>query len=142
LFANDAVQINVIAPLTATGSSDNSDSVVLRVDAFGRTLILPGDLEGAGMELLLSLPPIDCDIAMAPHHGSENSEPAKFFSWCAPEWVVISGARKRVDQTLVKRISGLGEVLQTGLEGAIRFEIDADGVTAFEWRRDHWQTHR
>jgi hypothetical protein len=38
-------------------------------------------------------PGLDCDIVLAPHHGSELSDPPGFAAWCTPEWVVMSGRR-------------------------------------------------
>ena len=38
--------------------------------------------------------PRDCDVLMAPHHGSLRSAPREFSAWCTPEWVVISRGTK------------------------------------------------
>jgi len=76
-------------------TTDNAASLVLALEYAGRRLLLPGDLEAEGMRDLLAEAPLDCDLVMAPHHGSPNSNPPNFLAWSNPEHVVISGGRGR-----------------------------------------------
>ncbi|MFO0899462.1 MAG: ComEC/Rec2 family competence protein [Pirellulales bacterium] len=76
-------------------TTDNASSLVLSIEYAGRRLLLPGDLEAEGMRDLLAEAPLDCDLVMAPHHGSPNSNPPNFLAWSDPEHVVISGGRGR-----------------------------------------------
>ena len=78
-------------PAHGTLGSDNSNSVVLEVDYRGRRLLLPGDLESPGLDELLAEDPVDCDVVLAPHHGSAQSDPPGFVAWTTPEWTIISG---------------------------------------------------
>jgi competence protein ComEC len=81
---------------------------------------LPGDLESPGIERVIADPPLDCDILLAPHHGSESSDPPGFAAWCTPEWVVMSG--REPDRTLLAHLSyesAGATVLHTALDGAI-----------------------
>lgn len=71
--------------------TDNANSLVLAIEHAGRRLLLPGDLEGAGMTALLMQEPYHCDVLLAPHHGSRRSDPPGFAAWCSPRWVVVSG---------------------------------------------------
>jgi competence protein ComEC len=106
-----------------TDRGDNANSVVLEITYRGRRLLLPGDLERAGLDELLAEMPIDCDIVMAPHHGSPRSRPEDFLAWCTPEFVVVSGG----DDLLLPPEPGVGDpgrkVYHTQRDGAVQFTI-------------------
>ncbi len=64
---------------------DNEASVVLEIEYQGRRILLPGDLEGTGMQRLLSEQPIDCDLVMrhtmavdivSPKHSAVGQRPS------------------------------------------------------------------
>lgn len=55
--------------------SDNANSIVLKIEHAGRRVLLTGDLESPGLEDLLAEEPLDCDLILAPHHGSPRSHP-------------------------------------------------------------------
>jgi competence protein ComEC len=71
--------------------SDNANSVTLGVEYAGRRILLPGDLESPGIDDVMAEQPYDCDVLLAPHHGSRRSDPPGFAAWSTPEWVVLSG---------------------------------------------------
>ncbi len=116
-------------PVFGTDDSDNSNSVVVLVSYENKKVLLTGDLESTGMELLLSTPPIDVDVLLVPHHGSLHSSPTKLTRWCQPESVVISGSRKRISEgvELIFAQSG-ARVFRTDRDGAIRFEFNVSGI--------------
>lgn len=62
-------------PPEGTGGSDNANSIVLDLESHGRRILLTGDLETPGLERLLAGLPLDCDVLLAPHHGSTRSNP-------------------------------------------------------------------
>lgn len=127
-------------PPEGTASTDNSDSVVLMLEAFGRRLLLPGDLEKNGMQMLLSKDPVDCDIAMSPHHGSRNSRQPEFLNWTQAEYNVISSSRKRLNSETCEELKSLGTTIcPTGLLGAIRFVVSDEEIEAKHWALDHWE---
>lgn len=108
--------------------SDNSRSVVLEIEYAGRRILLPGDLETPGLELVLSRPSQPYDVVMAPHHGSERSAPQRFAGWARPQHVVISGGEEdRRDATIEAYIAGGAEVHHTAEVGAVIVEISATG---------------
>lgn len=115
---------------------DNSQSIVLLIECQGRKILLPGDIEPPGLDAFLAREPVDCDVLLAPHHGSANSNPPGLVVWCKPEIVVISGspARNRVQsENAYKSASGLPQpvnVLHTGRVGAVRVEICDGAVRA------------
>jgi competence protein ComEC len=141
LTIDQTVAIQVLSPLaTGAGGNDNSNSVVLLLEYAGSRILLPGDLEQAGMSRLMEAPPIDCDIVMAPHHGSRNSHPEQFMQWSKPEFVVISGGSQRVSGKMVATFAASGRtVARTDHDGAIRFEIRPTGIQMRCWQHDPWQ---
>ena len=121
-------------PFFGTGGSDNSNSVVLLVSAFGRKVLLPGDLEDEGMDFLLEQPKLDCDVVMAPHHGSMGSRPQDFVKWSTPEWIAVSCARTRIDPRCISIYRSQGaSTMPTATLGAIRIRIDSNGVSWQSW---------
>jgi competence protein ComEC len=116
-------------PVFGTDDSDNSNSVVALVSYENRRVLLTGDLESNGLDLLLSAPPIDVDVLLVPHHGSMDSAPRELTRWCEPEAVVISGSSKRIDPEVEAIFEDSGaRVFRTDRDGAIRFEMPATGL--------------
>lgn len=117
-------------------STDNGNSLVLLLNFCGYRLLLTGDLEADGQNHLMSQLPVDCDILLAPHHGSRSSDHAGMSVWSAPEYVVIScGSGKLsttvVDDYRVRRAS----VYQTATSGTIQFAIGKKGITVTPFLR-------
>jgi competence protein ComEC len=99
---------------------DNANSVLLTVEYAGKRILLPGDLESPGIDLVMADPPLDCDVLLAPHHGSAGSDPPGFAAWSTPEWVVMSG--RRPERTTLAQHSYMqagAQVAHTALEGAV-----------------------
>jgi competence protein ComEC len=120
--------------------SDNANSIVLLATYAGRRILLPGDLEPPGLEDVLAELPLDCDIVMAPHHGSRRSDPGGFAAWSTPEHVVVSGGRNVEDIPAIEAVkdsfrAGGGVVYHTAEQGCVRFELSREGVRATTFRR-------
>ena len=95
---------------------------------------LPGDLETPGLEDVIAELPYDCDVLMAPHHGSRRSDPPGFAAWSAPEWVVVSGGADSDADVERAYAAGGAKVLNTGKLGAIEFAIGGDGISVDSFR--------
>ena len=54
----------------------------------GHAVLLTGDLEGAGLARLLSLPPRAVDVLQVPHHGSLRVDLPGLARWCRPALAV------------------------------------------------------
>ena len=126
---DDSFSIDVLhPPATGVSGSDNANSIVLRLSYLGYDILLTGDLEADGIEQLVGNVRLDCDLAMAPHHGSSHSHPARFASWCKPEYVVICAGRQRDYERACQPYLDQGvEVLHTARDGAIGVTIDDSG---------------
>lgn len=82
----------------------NAVSIVVRVDYFGKSLLLPGDAVGRvddappaqliGAEKFLldnaARRPVRADILLAPHHGADNASSMPFIDAVRPSWVIFS----------------------------------------------------
>jgi competence protein ComEC len=122
-------------------SSDNASSLCLQLEYGGKRVLLPGDLEGTGLLSLLQLPDRPCHVLMAPHHGSLTRDPTSILEWCRPDLVVISGNHRAMRQEVLQRYAPRsGALAVTFRDGAIRWEVDAEGKTAtFRWEQDDWK---
>jgi competence protein ComEC len=129
------LRITVLHPPAAgVLGSDNANSIVLLLEYEGRRILLPGDLEPPGLDNVLAELPVDCDIALAPHHGSPQSDPLGLAAWCSPEWVVVSGGRPADEGEVeaVFREAG-AEVLHTYESGMVGFSIQPSGIRVRTW---------
>ncbi len=127
--ASTDVSIEVLhPPRTGVAGRDNANSIMLCIRYAGQTILLPGDLESPGIEAVMAEPALDCNILLAPHHGSVRSDPPGFAAWCTPEWVVVSGRNTNGrDDFTAESYRALGaEVRHTSDCGATSFVISPD----------------
>jgi competence protein ComEC len=125
LRARNDVRIEVLhPPRRGVLGSDNANSIVLAIEYQGRRVLLTGDLEPPGLTDVLAELPYDCDVAMAPHHGSTASDPPGFVAWSTPEWTIVSGghADRSVEVTAAFTSQG-SAVLNTADHGAVSATI-------------------
>jgi len=130
---SEAVSMNVLhPPRDGVSGSDNANSLLLSIKYAGHSILLPGDLESPGLEVVTAQRGQAVDILLAPHHGSRYSDPPGFANWCTPKWVVVSGPRGTGDQQFTtdsyRRVGA--EVLHTSQVGAVEFVVGEQGI---EW---------
>ncbi|MFV0443988.1 MAG: ComEC/Rec2 family competence protein [Planctomycetaceae bacterium] len=114
-------------PVDFRAAADNANSLVLRLRYAGRTLLLTGDLEGAGLERLLRLETSPIDVLMSPHHGSRAANPSQLAGWARPRIVVASAADKdSLDHLRVSYPRDV-QVFSTANSGAIEVTISTSG---------------
>ncbi len=116
-------------PEGSFGEHDNAASMVLSIEYAGRRIIVPGDVDGEGLDAVLRAEPHPCDVLLAPHHGSLKTDAPGLVDWCSPRWVVVSGYYEARIEPVAReyRMSG-AEVLYTGDVGAVTVTMDADEV--------------
>jgi competence protein ComEC len=125
------VTLTILHPtLDGPTGSENERSMVLLVQHAGQSILLPGDLEGAGTQQVVGLPILPVDVVVAPHHGSRGAWTEGFRTWARPKFVVVS------------RGSGLGVPIGAGAAGngvpiwdtpsfgAVTLRSHASGLTA------------
>ncbi len=118
----------------------NERSIVLLVTVYGRSFLLPGDLEAKGeqavVEALTNAGDNDdhsIDVLKAGHHGSKTSTTPIWLSYWQPQETVISAGRNNSyghpHPTVLERLSASGSrILRTDRDGEIQYRILADGT--------------
>src|SRR5213595_92813 len=107
--------------------SDNANSITMGVEYAGRRILLPGDLESPGIDDVMAEAPYDCDVLLAPHHGSRRSDPPGFAAWSSPKWVVLSGGGGEQAAPVIRTYEQAGAgVLVTNEVGAVQFKVQPD----------------
>lgn len=135
LKASKKVTMTLLHPLPGfLAEEDNAASAVLFVEYAGQSILLTGDLEGAGLQQVLAEMPRECDVLLAPHHGSPSSQSDVLLNWCQPEIVVVSGDdRNDVEHTLSRFAGPRRRAYHTQRDGAVTVVCDAHGIKAFTW---------
>ncbi|MFK7830408.1 MAG: DNA internalization-related competence protein ComEC/Rec2 [Congregibacter sp.] len=145
-----AVEIVVMSSAQST-DSDNNASCVLRLEAYGRTVLLPGDIDSRRERELLAYwgDALEADVLLAAHHGSGSSSSALWLRSVSPIWVIATaGKANRFGHpagSVVSRVRAMGaHLLNTADHGAIDIQVHTDGsihcsvsrhrLSAF-WRR-------
>lgn len=109
----------------------NNMSFVLRIHQAGRTVMIPGDIEQLGWEVLAnSVRDITADVLVASHHGRKSGFPDNgVMQLIDPSAVVISSAKlpREHDATDRYRNATHGNVFSTRTEGSLQIRIRADG---------------
>jgi competence protein ComEC len=131
LLDDDVSQLKVIHPSSGgVPGSDNANSIVLQVTFQGQTILLTGDLESPGIELVMNTTTAPIDVLLAPHHGSARSDPPGFARWAAAKRVVISGSsRDRSPEVRAVYKAEGGAVYHTATCGAVEVDLSANGCT-------------
>ncbi len=122
----------------------NHASLVLLLQYAGRTVVLPGDIEGEQEGRLLALGEFGpIDVLLVPHHGSRTSSTTPFVSALRPRFAVVSAGwqnRFRFPHSEVRRrYAAAGSLLlRTDWDGALEFSISANGTLAWRATRPPW----
>jgi competence protein ComEC len=121
--------------------SDNANSLCLVIQFANRKILLPGDLEDPGTEILTAQPPIRVDVLMAPHHGSTSTKPDGLIQWCQPSSVVISGSHRSLTPKVFQVYSPDHQyVVHTAKDHALQIRIQRDGTLLWtRWNDNRWQ---
>lgn len=116
-------------PAKPLDASDNANSLVLVMTPATRPLILPGDVEGIGLDRLLQQPrPPGGGVLMAPHHGSMQQDMRPLLDWARPATVIVSGSDRAARPEVLQLLSQNGaRVWVTANHGAITVNWDAAG---------------
>jgi competence protein ComEC len=88
LTAGDVTLEVLHPPEKGPEGNENTRSLVLKLHHAGHTILLTGDLEGAGMNRVVSRRTEPVDVLMAPHHGSKTANTPSLAEWAKPTLVV------------------------------------------------------
>lgn len=131
-FALGGTTVEVLGPprdrLLLEGVNDQSLVLKLRYGAV--SVLLPGDVEGAGEELLS---PGEVTVLKAPHHGSRTSSSPEFIGRVRPRHVIFCVGRNNrfgfPSREVVQRYRSAGaRCYRTDLDGAVTMKTDGQTV--------------
>jgi competence protein ComEC len=140
--------LTVLGPGSGPPLAANDESLVLRLDWRGVSLLLPGDLGARGEALLLERGgPLRTLALKVAHHGSRSSTGTSFLDAARPRIAVISvGARnpfRHPSPEVVARLEAAGaRVYRTDRDGAVILETDGTVVRVTAWARGITDTFR
>lgn len=131
LLAGEEVPLSILHPPPGgVYGSDNANSLVLEIQYQGRTILLTGDVEEAGIAALTTQPTEPIDILLAPHHGSYQSDPPAMASWAQPEVVILSRGYRPGYASTVKTYQEAGaKIYATSADGAITVRIRSEQMS-------------
>jgi competence protein ComEC len=94
-FSAGDVSMTVLhPPANGPEGPENVRSIVLLVEHLGHRLLLTGDLEKTGLDMVTGSAPTPVDVLMAPHHGSPAANTPKLADWAKPKLVVACDGPK------------------------------------------------
>ena len=108
----------------------NEGSMVVRIEAAGRRVLLCGDIQRGAMEALVGTSVgLSADVMELPHHGSHHRGAEVFLTQMAPQVVLQSTGRTRWKRTAGRWEGALAgtEHLLTARDGACWVRIERDG---------------
>jgi competence protein ComEC len=123
-------------PAVGPEGNENARSLVLLVQHAGHSILLTGDLEGAGLaHLVYELPPQLVDIMLAPHHGSPRSNTPDLVKWARPRVVVSSQTSRSSMERVAQMYQEAGvSFLPTSREGAVTIRSNPTGLVVETFR--------
>jgi competence protein ComEC len=135
-----AARARVLSPAGVSGDP-NSDSVVLRLDAGGKSFLFTGDCTGPNEAAVGSIcargPPID--VLKVAHHGSRYSTSSRFLADTRPRVAVISvgpNSYGHPSPATVGRLLAAGcRVFSTWRNGSVTFKVSAAGAMGVSFGR-------
>lgn len=142
-FDIDGVTVEVLWPPRAALSpvtSNNNDSVVLRLVYGSVAILMTGDVEGPAESALAAAGvELRADVLKVPHHGSKTSSTNAFLDRVRPRCAVISvGERSRFGHPhppVVERYLSRGiRLLETGRDGMVTVETDGASLDVSTYR--------
>ncbi|GHV11085.1 hypothetical protein AGMMS49938_01170 [Fibrobacterales bacterium] len=136
-------KLSILYPSDECFQNPNDNSVALKVQGMGNTLLLTGDLEKQGETDLLQFN-IKSDILKLGHHGSKTSSTRQFLEKAKPKIGIISAALKNryhhPHPSILERLDSLGiSHYDTYQMGSIKAEFNKNGISIEnykgEWER-------
>ncbi|MBN2491533.1 MAG: ComEC/Rec2 family competence protein [Planctomycetes bacterium] len=109
--------------------SGNDASLVVLVELAGLRLLLPGDVQAAGLARLLRVLDRPVDVLVLPHHGGHAWNLKVFLAHAAPRIVLVSSRRGFEDPRTLGDLEALGiPAFFTWRDGALTVRWDARGI--------------
>ncbi len=126
-------EMRVLHPAPFRCGETNSESVTLRLEGIGGSILLTGDLTKEGERKILSTDiPLKTDILKLGHHGSKTSSSREFLEAVSPQVAIASNGRRNKfrhpHKQVTERLDSLKiPLLNTSQKGTIRVSFDKNG---------------
>ena len=135
-----AARAEVLSPAGLSGDA-NGDSVVLRLEAVGKSFLFTGDCTGPNEAAVGSIcargPPID--VLKVAHHGSRYSTSNTFLADTRPRVAVISVGPNPYGHptpvTVGRLLAGGSRVYTTWKNGSLTFKVSQAGALSISFSR-------
>ena len=90
----DGVSFEVLYPFEATPGFDNAHSCVVRIEGAAGSVLLTGDIESGGEQVLVARlgGRLATDVLVVPHHGSATSSTRPFLESVSPAIALFSAS--------------------------------------------------
>ncbi|HYV35421.1 MAG TPA: ComEC/Rec2 family competence protein [Gemmataceae bacterium] len=139
LHAGDVNMEVLHPPAIGPEGNENSRSLVLLVRHAGHTILLTGDLEGAGLAQVTARVPPRVDVLMAPHHGNRIAT-AGMTQWVSPRAVVSCQEAPRSLPKKDARAADGPPLLGTWPHGAITIRSGVESLVVETFvSKQRWQ---
>jgi competence protein ComEC len=132
-------RLRVLHPPDDERRGTNERSLVIRAEAFGRSVLLTGDIESWAEFRLLSCCEEDVrvDLLKVAHHGSKTSSTASFLDAARPRLAVVSAGVRNIyhhpSETVLERFAERGiPLLRTDRDGMVVVRVAEDGTWRIE----------
>jgi competence protein ComEC len=132
-------RLRVLHPAADERRGTNERSLVIRAAAFGRSVLLTGDIESWAEFRLLSCCEEDMrvDLLKVAHHGSSTSSTASFLDAARPRLALVSAGVRNIyhhpSQTVLERFAERGTpLLRTDRDGMVLVRVGEDGTWRIE----------
>jgi len=108
----------------------NDNSCVVKIDYYGRSILLCADIQEKGIAILLSnSSDIRSDILQIPHHGSFISNLELLMNEVRPGYTFINASDGIVSDKTIKVLQNhKAIILQPHKLGAVTFTVGKDGI--------------
>jgi len=131
-FRLGEAKLRVLGPQFPLSPSQNDNSLVLRIEWKGRTVLLPGDLEAQGEKRLARHgSPLRCDVLVAARNGASTSSSAEWVRACSAGATIVScGKYNKMNDPSPRVLDAFARsktpLFRTDLDGALSIECDPD----------------
>lgn len=135
LSAGDVTLEVLHPPASGPAGIENYRSLAIEVRHGEHSTLLTGDLQGAGLDMVLRQPRRRLDVLQAPHHGSRTSNTPALAEWASPQ-VVVSNEGPPTWTTRVPAMYAEhgARYLDTHTHGAVTIISHASGVVVETFR--------
>ncbi len=126
-------EMRVLHPAPFRCGETNSESIALRLEGIGGSMLLTGDLTKEGERKILATDiPLRADVLKLGHHGSKTSSSREFLEAVDPRIAIASNGRKNKfrhpHREVTERLDSLGiPLLNTSQKGTVTVTFDKNG---------------